>query len=151
MYKIIKIKENPKLINSAAKWFNEKWNIPFETYQESMLLSLDNDIPRWYIVLDDNTIIAGCGVIKNDFHNRKDLTPNICALYVLEQYRNKGIAGDLLNYVCDDLKESYNNIYLLTDHIGFYERYGFNFLCMALGDFDEEESRMYIRNLKDKE
>ena len=34
--------------------------------------------------------------------------------------------------------------YLLTDHTGFYERYGWEFLCMAQGDGDSKPSRMYI-------
>lgn len=33
------------------------------------------------------------GSIANDFHDRKDLTPNICAVYTEEAYRGRGIAG----------------------------------------------------------
>ena len=29
----------------------------------------------WYLCLDDDKIIGGLGVIENDFHDRKDLTP----------------------------------------------------------------------------
>ena len=35
-------------------------------------------------------------------------------------------------------------VYLLTDHINFYERYGWEFLCMVQGDGETELSRMYI-------
>ena len=35
-------------------------------------------------------------------------------------------------------------VYLFTDHTGFYERYGWEFLCMAQGDGDQAPSRMYI-------
>lgn len=38
-------------------------------------------------------IVGGLGVIENDFHNRKDLTPNVCAVYVDEDYLCQGIAG----------------------------------------------------------
>lgn len=31
------------------------------------------------------------GSIANDFHDRKDLTPNICAVYTEEAYRGRGI------------------------------------------------------------
>lgn len=34
-------------------------------------------------------------------------------------------------------------LYLLTDHTGFYERYGWQFLCMVQGDGGPEMSRMY--------
>lgn len=33
------------------------------------------------------------GSIANDFHDRKDLTPNICVVYTEEAYRGRGIAG----------------------------------------------------------
>lgn len=36
-------------------------------------------------------------------------------------------------------------LYLLTDHTSFYERYGWQFLCMVQGDGDQEPSRMYVR------
>ena len=35
-------------------------------------------------------------------------------------------------------------LYLLTDHIGFYERYGWDFFCFAVGDGEDEPSRVYI-------
>lgn len=145
-YKIIKIKEYSDMLDSAATWFNQKWGIPKEAYVESMEESLKNDaVPQWYVVMDEDKIIAGLGVIENDFHDRKDLTPNVCAVYVEEEYRKQGIAGKMLNFVCDDMREKgIDTLYLLTDHTGFYERYGWEFFCMAQGDGEEEMSRMYI-------
>ena len=37
-----------------------------------------------------------------------------------------------------------DTLYLLTDHDSFYERYGWEFLCMVQGDGEEEPSRMYM-------
>lgn len=88
---------------------------------------------------------AGLGVIENDFHNRKDLTPNVCAVYTEENRRLQGIAGALLARVCSDMKEQgIDTLYLLTDHTSFYERYGWEFFCMVQGDGEPEPSRMYI-------
>lgn len=95
--------------------------------------------------MDGDKIIAGAGVIENDFHDRKDLTPNVCAVYTEEQYRGKGIAGKLLDFIVVNNKEKGNfPIYLLTDHTGLYERYGWEFLCMAQGDGESDMSRIYI-------
>ena len=38
-------------------------------------------VPQWYMALDGERIIGGMGVIENDFHDRKDLAPNVCAVY----------------------------------------------------------------------
>ena len=50
-----------------------------------------------------------------------------------------------LNHVCRDMAaRGILTLYLLTDHIGFYERYGWEFHCMVQGDGDPEPSRMYV-------
>ena len=105
-------------------------------------------VPQWYLAMDNHVIVGGLGVIEIDFHNRKDLTPNVCAVYVEENYRCQGIAGKLLQYVCDDMKEQgINTLYLVTDHAFFYEKYGWEFLCMVQGDGEPDLARMYIRQL----
>lgn len=60
-------------------------------------------------------------------------------------YRCKGIAGHLLNMVVEDMKaKGITPIYLVTDHTSFYERYGWEFLCMVQGDGEDHMTRMYI-------
>ena len=149
-FEIKKITDNPQLIDMAANWFHLKWKIPLEAYKESMqeCLKQYNTIPQWYIVLEDNHIIAGLGVIENDFHDRKDLAPNVCAVYMDEDKRSRGVAGALLNYVCADMKgKGIDTLYLVTDHTSFYERYGWEFLCMVQGDGEPDMSRMYIHRM----
>lgn len=147
--KIFKIREHKELADKTAEWFHLKWEIPLEAYAESIEENLknENSIPQWYIVMDKNEIIGGAGVIENDFHDRKDLTPNICALYVEEGHRCKGIAGKLLEFVCDDMNQfGIDTLYLITDHTSFYERYGWEFLCMVQGDGESEMTRMYTKS-----
>ncbi|MDO5321910.1 MAG: GNAT family N-acetyltransferase [Bacteroidia bacterium] len=144
-YQIIRLADQPGLKDRAAQWFSEKWSIQKETYQESIEDSFESVVPSWYVCLDGEEIIAGMGVIENDFHDRKDLTPNVCAVYTEEAHRKKGIAGRMLNIVVEDMRaKGVSPLYLLTDHIGFYERYGWEFLCMVQGDGEPEMSRMYI-------
>lgn len=105
-------------------------------------------VPQWYIILDGEKIAAGLGVIENDFHNRKDLTPNVCAVYVEKEYRCRGIAGKMLNFVCEDFNlRDIDTLYLVTDHTSFYERYGWEFLCMVQGDGEPDMTRMYIHKM----
>ena len=79
-------------------------------------------------IYDGDKIVAGMVVIENDFHDRKDLIPNACAVYTEKKYRCKGISP----------------VYLVTDHTSFYERYGWEFLCMVQGDGENEMTKMYI-------
>ena len=147
MYPIIRLIDKPSYKDQMAAWFHEKWGVPLEAYAESMdeCLEKKNGVPSWYVAIDGDKIIGGLGVIENDFHDRKDLAPNVCAVYVEEEYRKQGIAGELLRFVCEDLKQfGVDTLYLVTDHTGFYERYGWEFFCMAQGDGEEEMTRLYV-------
>ena len=142
----ITLRERPELMDAAAQWFHSKWGVPKEAYLECMDAYLSEDTEYgWYLCLDGDRIVGGLGVIDNDFHDRKDLSPNVCAVYTDEDYRNKGIAGRLLDLVVEDMKDhGITPIYLVTDHTGFYERYGWEFLCMVQGDDEPDMTRMYI-------
>ena len=149
-YNIISLHVHPEWRIPAARWFQEKWEIPLEEYLTSIDESIKGTVavPQWYIVIEGQQIIAGAGVIENDFHDRKDLTPNICALYVEPERRCRGIAGHLLKHICKDMAgKGINSLYLITEHTSFYERYGWEYLCMVKGD-DGEQMRMYKKCLK---
>lgn len=144
---LLKLREHKEFSERAAAWFHEKWGVPQEAYAESIEECQKNEgsVPQWYLAVEGKEIIGGLGVIENDFHNRPELTPNVCAVYVEEKHRCKGIAGKLLSLVCEDMKNlGIRTLYLLTDHTSFYERYGWEFLCMVQGDGESEMSRMYI-------
>ena len=144
---ILPLTDRPELLDSAAQWFHEKWGVPRAAYAASMedCLRGEHAVPRWYLALEGDTILGGLGVIENDFHDRKDLSPNVCAVYVEEDRRCRGIAGEMLHFVCEDMKgRGVPVLYLVTDHTSFYERYGWRFLCMAQGDGEPEPTRLYI-------
>lgn len=146
-YRIISLSDMPELEERAARWFHEKWGIPIEAYLRSMdnCLSGRTPFPQWYAAVEDGRIIGGLGIIANDFHDRKDLSPNVCAVYTEEDKRCYGIAGALLGYACDDMKKrGIDTLYLVTDHVSFYERYGWEFLCHVQCDGESHPSRMYI-------
>ena len=140
-YHMILLREAEEFTDMAAAWFCDKWKIPQELYRESIeecqkrrgIVSegIKMGVPQWYILMDENKIIGGLGVIDNDFHKRIDLWPNICAVYVEEEYRKAGLAKEMLQFVYNDLKEmGIKKAYLITDHTDFYEKCGFSFYGM---------------------
>ena len=142
---IVTLREKLELIRRAAAWFHSKWGVPEQAYFACMQAYLSGESEYgWYLCMDGEKIVAGMGVIENDFHDRKDLAPNVCAVYTEEAYRCRGIAGKLLGYVVEDCrKKGISPLYLVTDHIGFYERYGWEFLCMVQGEGEPQMTRMY--------
>ncbi len=148
-YSLVPLRDRPDMLPRAAAWFHQKWSVPLEAYRESMeeCLAGKSPVPQWYLALEGDRIVGGMGVIENDFHDRKDLAPNVCAVYTEEDRRCQGIAGALLELVCRDMKElGIPTLYLVTDHTSFYERYGWEFYCMVQGDGEPELTRLYIHH-----
>ncbi len=144
--KYITLRDEPELKDAAAAWFHSKWGVPEQAYLDCMTAYLNRETEYgWYLCLNGDRIIGGMGVIENDFHDRKDLTPNVCAVYTEEAFRGQGIAGRLLNIVVEDMRsKGISPLYLVTDHTGFYERYGWEFFCMVQGDGEPGMTRMYV-------
>ena len=149
-YEYISLREKSELKDLAAEWFHSKWNIPLAAYAESIgdCLAGRGAVPQWYLAVEGGAILGGAGVIENDFHDRKDLTPNVCAVHVETAHRGKGIAGALLEHICRDMAGlGIDTLYLITDHTSFYERYGWRFLCPVQGDGEEHMTRMYVHTM----
>ena len=145
-YRFLDLREQPELKQTAAGWFHDKWGVPAEAYLTCMTAYLNRETELgWHLCLYEGMIVAGLGVVENDFHDRKDLSPNICAVYTEEAFRGRGIAGRLLNFAVEDLRsKGITPVYLVTDHTGFYERYGWEFLCMVREDGKQTQTRMYL-------
>ena len=146
MYQYLTLRSDPERMLPAAEWFHSKWGVPTEAYLECMEAYLRKETEYgWYLCLHDDQIIGGLGVIENDFHDRKDLYPNVCAVFTEERFRGQGIAGALLHMAVEDLRvKGISPVYLVTDHTDFYERYGWEFFCMVQGDGEPDLTRMYI-------
>ena len=144
--KFFTLRQRPEIKDRAAEFFHGKWGVPKEAYLECMEAYLSGATEYgWYLCLDGERIVGGMGVIENDFHDRKDLLPHVCAVYTDEEYRGRGVAGRLLELTVEDQRaHAVSPVYLLTDHTGFYERYGWEFFCLAQGDGEEKPARLYI-------
>lgn len=145
-YRYVTLREVPDRKAEAAEWFHSKWYVPTDAYLECMEAYLSGETEYgWYLSLDGDRIVGGLGVIDNDFHDRKDLTPNVCAVYTEEECRGRGIAGELLHKVVEDCRsKGISPVYLVTNHTSFYERYNWEFLCMAKEDDSDHQTRVYI-------
>ena len=145
MEHIINIREHPGWLEKAADYFSARWNIDRQLYVNSMndSLATENPTPRWYLMLRGDEIIGGFGLIDNDFMVRTDLCPWLCALYVEYAERGQRLGSRLLAHGrWEAAKLGYDTVYLNTDHIGYYEKYGWRYM----GDYlhqDGEYARVY--------
>lgn len=151
--KVISVRENPEYKDIAIDYISSKWaSVSRIIYDDSVnhcILS-PNSLPQWYLLEKDKKIIGCAGLITNDFISRMDLYPWICALYIEEEYRGSFYSSLLMDKAIEDtINAGYKSIYLCTDHVGFYEKYGFNYIGQGYHPWDEE-SRIYELSLVHK-
>lgn len=149
--KIISVRENQEYVDIAIKYFQGKWASPesMMVYENCIINSIaaETGLPQWYLLYDGENIAGCAGLITNDFISRMDLYPWLCALYIEEKYRGNSYGKLLIEKAeTDALKGGFSSLYLCTDHIGFYERYGFEYIGMGYHPWGES-SRIYKINL----
>ncbi|AEV67625.1 GNAT family N-acetyltransferase [Acetivibrio clariflavus] len=144
-YDIVGIRENKEYLIKAIDFFTEKWGIERRIYEDCLSNSIttQSPLPRWFLMLHNGEIIGGYGLITNDFISRQDLFPWLCALYIEEKYRGNELGAKLLEHGrIEAAKLGYKKIYLCTDHVGYYEKYGWS--CIGKGFHPwGEESKIY--------
>ena len=144
---IISIKKLPEYKDVAIKYIQSKWanEKSMKVYEDCITncITALNSLPQWYLLMDNEEIIGCAGLITNDFISRMDLYPWICALFIEEEYRGNEYGSVLLEQAQIDAKESgFSHVYLCTDHIGYYERYGFKYIDTGYHPWGDS-SRIY--------
>jgi len=142
---ILSVRDNPEYLDRAADYFSSKWGIPREIYHDCIRNSLttESPLPRWYLMLKGDEVVGSYGLITNDFNSRQDLWPWLAALYINESERGKALGALLLAHgVKEAAKLGFKNVYLITDHVNYYEKYGWQHIDNCYGA-DGEQSRVY--------
>ena len=101
------------------------------------------------MMTDDEKIVSFCTLTRKDCVDDDTLFPWIGFVYTAPEYRGNRYSGALVEYACDKAKEQgYENVYIATDHIGLYEKYGFTYIESRV-DNSNDICRIYYRKLKE--
>lgn len=88
----------------------------------------EKEIPIIYIAKHNDEVVGTISLIINDMDFKQDIYPLIVSFFIKEEYRNKGIARQLINRLIKQCKGKFNQIYLATDLESFYEKFGFEYI-----------------------
>jgi N-acetylglutamate synthase-like GNAT family acetyltransferase len=144
--KIISIRENPEYKSRAISYFQQKWKSVWPIIYEDCInhcSGASSPLPQWYLLVNEDELIGCAGLITNDFISRMDLYPWVCAIYIEEKHRGHNYGASLVDKAKADTKSAgFARLYLSTDHIGYYEKMGFEYMGQGYHPWGEE-SRIY--------
>jgi len=133
---ILSVREYPEYFARAVDYFSSKWGIAKNIYLDCIFHSLttDSPLPRWYLMMKGDRIIGSYGLIVNDFISRQDLWPWLCALYVEEAERGRALGSRMLEHGRREAEAlGFSKLYLCTNHVNLYERYGWQHIAHGYG------------------
>ena len=103
---------------------------------------------RVLLLTEGDELISYCTFAEKDDIQPTDLTPWVGFVYTFPKHRGHRYAGLLFDEVERLAKERpAAEVYLSTNHIGLYEKYGWEFFDM-MDDMDGEPSRVYVKKIK---
>ncbi len=103
---------------------------------------------RVLLLTEGDELISYCTFAEKDDIQPTDLTPWVGFVYTFPEHRGHRYAGLLFDEVERLAKErQILEVYLSTNHIGLYEKYGWEFLGM-MDDMDGEPSRVYVKRIR---
>lgn len=105
------------------------------------------DWERVVAALDGEEICGYCTIAKTDCIPNVDYTPYIGFLFVDEAYRGNRLSRQIILHAMDYLKSvGFEKVYLVSDHVNLYEKYGFQVIDRKMAPWGEEE-KIYMQKL----
>lgn len=100
-----------------------------------------------YLMMDGENIVSFVTLTRQDCIADESLYPWLGFFYTFPVYRGHRYGGQLLAYAAEEVKKrGCGQVYLATDHVGLYEKYGFSYLENRV-DIYGEDSRIYVKTL----
>lgn len=144
--RIISVREKPEYKDQVIAYLQKSWNKVLPVIYKDCVdhcIEAAHPLPQWYVLEKNDEIIGCAGLVTNDFISRMDLYPWLCALFIDEGHRGHNYGSMLMDKAKEDAgKAGFRHLYLCTDHIGYYEKYGFSYIGNGYHPWDEQ-SRIY--------
>lgn len=119
----------------------------YELLKENKFFDMVGEKSRVMLLVDGDDLISFCTYAEKDDIQPTELTPWIGFVYTFPEYRGHRYQGMLFQEIEKLAKaESVREIYISTDKIGLYEKYGCEFYQM-MNDMNGEPSRVYRMRL----
>lgn len=121
----------------------------------TLALQMENGaFSEWERVLaavEGQRICGYCTVAKTDCIPGLSYTPYIGFIFVDENHRGRRLSQRMIDFAAEYVKSiGFEAVYLISDHHGLYEKYGFHVIDRQMAPWGTEES-IYCRQLNVQE
>lgn len=83
---------------------------------------------RLFLLMDGEMLVSFCTLTGQDAIRDESLTPWIGFVFTEPEYRGRRCAGQVISAAEEAAaKLGYSRVYLETDHVGLYEKYGYTY------------------------
>lgn len=99
---------------------------------------------RLYLLTEGSALISFATLSEQDCIADKSMTPWIGFVYTYPEYRGHRYMGRIIGRALSDAAaQGFDRVYVATDHIGLYEKYGFSYLENRKSVWGEDD-RVYV-------
>lgn len=99
------------------------------------------------LLVEGRELVSFCTYAPLDDVQPTLLTPWIGFVFTAEEYRGRRCAGELISYAEGLAREDGHEFtYISTDHVGLYEKYGYE-LYQMVKSLDGEDARVYRKKI----
>ena len=99
------------------------------------------------LLMDGEILVSFVTLTGQDAVRDEELTPWIGFVYTKPEYRGNRYAGQLIDYAeREAMRIGYGKIYIATDHVGLYEKYGYSYVENRM-DCWADEVRILCKDL----
>jgi GNAT superfamily N-acetyltransferase len=147
MFEVFELQDKIEYFDEAVKVYWHQWGSQsnYKFYHDCMLHSCnsESELPRFYIAVQNNSIIGTYALLRNDLISRQDLFPWIACLYVVPELRGNKIGAKLLEHaIRETRKKGLKKVYLCTDLDDYYEKNGWTHLATGYM-FNGDATKIY--------
>lgn len=147
------LRNHPELVKTVSEWiyheFAEPAGVTFRETHEKFSQTGINLFPITFIAVQNQDCAGTVSLFENDLKTQWALTPWLASLYVFPQYRNQGVARELIQHALNKAEEmGYGAVFLRTEQTAeYYKKMGWKFVYRAQ-DEKAAETEVYRYDLK---
>lgn len=102
-----------------------------------------------YLLMDGDKAVSFATLSAQDCIRDESMIPWIGFVFTYPEYRGQHMAGQLLDHIAEvAARRGYPKVYVATDHVGVYEKYGFAYLKNQVSVWGDDD-RVLVRELSD--